>query len=154
MGAYARNVGEMIAVSESIFTTTAPDGTADLTGTAFDRLGANYLELSAKFHISITDGGSGKTVTMTFKVQDSADNSSWADYTDPSAGAVPSKTLTGVHAASKGDINVDLSAARRYVRLFSDHTTMTVTASSVALVYACMVRGGSNYLPAGTAEIQ
>lgn len=154
-----RNVGKYIAAGvPSIFPLTAPDGTGDLTGAAYDRANQGDqlgMPLSAKLYAALSIGGSAKTALIKFKVQDSADNSSWADYTDPSTGVVASVSVQGSATVNTaGSKSVDLSAARRYVRVFCDHLDMTITSACTSVPLAVLIFGGFANLPAGAAPVQ
>lgn len=80
--------------------------------------------------------GTPTSFTNTCKVQDSADNSSFADYTPPTGSA------SGVNsvASSCAEFEVDLSTARRYVRVvetiaFVGGTTPTLLANSTLVAF-------------------
>lgn len=91
--------------------------TTDANGSAIDRL--RYSHLMAGLNVTVS---SGTNPTLDVKVQDSADGSTgWADYTPSvvfsnnlsgvTTAAFPQVTTTGINK-----LDVDLSAAKRYIR--------------------------------------
>ena len=111
--------------------------TTDGAGSSIDRLG--YAHMLATINATVN---SGTTPTIDCKVQDSADGSTgWADYvpgvyfdsnnTAQTEAAFPQVTTDGVQK-----LDVDLSAAKRYVRFYNTvgGTTPNVTVSVVALL--------------------
>ncbi len=150
-----RNIGEGINESLSICTSTAPDGTLDIAGASFDRYSTG-LEHSCVIAGAISLGGTAKTTQTKFTLQDSADNSTWADYTDPFTNAV-AKTAAIVDtatAAGYGRLAVNLSNARRYIRLLCHQADFTVTASSTGQLTGLIIRGGGTNYPVGVNPAQ
>ena len=100
------------------------------TGTGFDLQGSNDAEGEA-IVILDCEAGSGTTPTLNVKLQDSADNSAWADVTG--------KVFTEVtdSAASLQKISFNANDVRRYVRAVGTQAgTNPVFVYGVSLVYS------------------
>jgi hypothetical protein len=106
--------------SPQIGTVPAASAAGTVNGTGIDRLGlgsAPGMALSADLvaETGATTGGP-TSFTVDAKIQDSADNSSFADYVPPgaaSAAAITTITVANTLARKR----VDLSGARRYIRV-------------------------------------
>jgi len=89
--------------------------------------------------VTISNGvtsGTPTSFTNTVKVQDSADNSSFADYTPPTGSA----SAVNSTASSIAELDVDLSMARRYIRVvetiaFVGGTAPTLLANETLLAF-------------------
>ena len=100
------------------------------TGTGFDLQGSNDAEGEA-IVILDSEAGSGTTPTLNVKLQDSADNSAWAD--------ISGKVFTEVtdSAASLQKISFNANDVRRYVRAVGTQAgTNPVFVYGVSLVYS------------------
>ena len=107
----------------------ADSRTATANGTAFDLQGSNDAEGEA-IVILDSEAGSGTAPTLDVKLQDSADNSSFADITD--------KTFTQVTDGGAGfeKISINANDVRRYVRAVATFGgTSPVFVFGVSLVY-------------------
>jgi hypothetical protein len=103
---------------------------ASANGTGFDLQGSNDAEGEA-IVILDSEAGSGTTPTLNVKLQDSADNSSWADITG--------KTFTEVTDGGAGfqKISINTNDVRRYVRAVGTlGGTSPVFVYGVSLVYS------------------
>lgn len=122
------NIGALIKVATSVFDAAASAGTVN--GTAIDRA-AHNMPLSCAIHADAgAVAGSPTTTSVQYKLQHSADDSTWADYTDPNTGSV-AQTAALTAADSEAQIAVDLSIANRWLRLvqttaFTGGTSPTV----------------------------
>jgi len=108
----------------------ADSRTTTATGTGFDLQGSNDAEGEA-IVILDSEAGSGTSPTLNVKLQDSADNSSWADITG--------KTFTEVTNAAAGfeKISINTNDVRRYVRAVGTlGGTSPVFVYGVSLVYS------------------
>jgi hypothetical protein len=108
----------------------ADSRTTTATGTGFDLQGSNDAEGEA-IVILDCEAGSGTTPTLNVKLQDSADNSAWAD--------VSGKVFTEVTdaAASLQKISFNANDVRRYVRAVGTQAgTNPVFVYGVSLVYS------------------
>ena len=95
-------------------------------------------------------GGGPTTQSATVKVQDSADNSTFADYIPPGLAATPTAVVTAANA--RGTLAVDLSGARRYIRVVCT-VAFTGGASPTLAVSSGFTLGGLKELPA-SAPVQ
>ncbi len=122
-------VGEVSKVVELLAPATR---TANTNGTGVDRTG--YEHLVALLDLASV---SGTTPTFDVKIQDSADNSAFADFTPNLLGTqndssvsiakFPQQTAAGiVH------LDVDLRAARQYIR-----AVLTVGGTTPSAILAC-----------------
>lgn len=81
--------------------------TATVTGASLDLQGGNYIgKLAVVQDVGVV---SGTTPTLDGKIQDSADNSSWADVSGYTFNQVTAST-------NKQVLSVDTRAVRRYIR--------------------------------------
>ncbi len=102
--------------------------TTDGNGTGFDRL--TYSHMLAVANAKVTSGSG----TIVVKVQDSADNSTgWADYSpsvlfDGNATGITTAAFPTISTDGIMKLDVDLSAAKRYIRF------VKTTASSPTIV--------------------
>ena len=108
----------------------ADSRTATATGTGFDLQGSNDAEGEA-IVILDSEAGSGTTPTLNVKLQDSADNSAWADVT----GATFTEVTDAAAALQK--ITINCNDVRRYVRAVGTQAgTNPVFVYAVHLVYS------------------
>jgi len=111
----------------------ASSGTA-VNGTGIDRLVVNGPFTSCSvFATSGTSTGSPGTQAGVFTLQDSADNVTFANYLPPGYTSAPTLTLSADNSA--GQMGIDLSGARQYVRVTATGTYTTITAQ----LYAAMI---------------
>lgn len=132
--AQRRNIGAFIGAKKAIKPTNA--GAGAINGTGFDRTG----EQSCTFIVMCGDAsGSPSAQTVDCKLQDSADNSTFADVSGATA-----DQLTGDDESAYKDFN--LSGLRQYVRLV---VTVALTGGSTPAipVAASLILGGSDNLP-------
>lgn len=98
---------------------------ATVNGTGIDRMSTGgpegYVAAVLKACTGATTGGPA-TQTLDAKIQDSADNSSFADYKPDGATVAAITQITTANA--EAHLNVDLRNARRYVRVV---TTLGLT---------------------------
>lgn len=88
--------------------------TSTVTGTGVDI--QNYTGEIA-ISLDCPAATAGTNPTMTVKIQDSADNSTWADCINPNTGTVYTfAQVTGTSANYFQQISVDTRVARRYIR--------------------------------------
>jgi hypothetical protein len=112
------------------------------TSTGFDR--SNYLS-AVLVVCSGAVTGSPSSFTLDCKIQDSADNSTnWNDYKPDGTNVAKITTLGAANTVA--NVNVDLHAAKQYIRVvevayFPDGTSPTVGSVDV------VVLGGSNTEP-------
>lgn len=154
--ASVKNIGSFIdnklASDPSAATAGGTGDATTVTGIAIDReafgTGAIPRSMLASVLYEATLG-SGKTLSMGYAVQDSADNSTWADF-QTAAGVVIATGPSGGGAA-KGTFNVpvDLSNAREWVR-FNYFPDLSATATDTFVGQAVGTFGGFDRNPAPT----
>lgn len=149
-----RNIGAVITPKiASAITAITAGGTGDataITGIGFDRKAVD-MPLSADLVLSWTATlAATKTLSFgTVKIQDSADNSTYADVstisiTDP--GAVATGPTGGATVSGSVAIPVALGATRQYVRaLFTPD--LSASGTDTAMVVAHLVFGGTDRQP-------
>jgi hypothetical protein len=118
-----RNIGAMVSAKRlTDHGTSTAGGTGDgttITGISIDRQGFGNGSMPASADVSVdfeATLASGATLSVGYAMQDSADNSAWADYqtatyTTASTGASGGSTTKGTF-----NVPVSLTSARRYVR--------------------------------------
>jgi hypothetical protein len=120
----ARNVGalgDLLTLSAPATAVAAGSGDAtSTTGTAIDRLSYSSGGIPNSALVGVAWSAtlaSGKTLSMALTVQDSADNSKWADYSTVASAVVSTGGSGGSTNIGQTNVAVDLTNARRYVRL-------------------------------------
>ena len=147
-----RNIGELLAAVTSVFPQSS--GATTINGAAVDRL-AHSDALSCVLHQVVgAIGGAPTSFTVQTVLQHAPDNGSgapgaFANLVE-SVGGLPATTQqTGVAtvANTEQSLNIDLSAANRWLRAV---TTITFTGGTAptALVAADIVLGGEQENPA------
>ncbi len=112
------------------------DKTATFNSLSIDRIRFNIVNWVASVGVLTPDG-----LTLDFKVQDSADDSSFADLastTQINFGAVTLAQIVGTNDGTLFEFVTDLRGARRYIRLVG---TMGGT-PTVGLVSVVAILGG------------
>ena len=115
-----------------------------VNGTGIDRMvaesGKGYLSC-VLFVQTGAASGSPTAQTVDAKIQDSADNSTFADYTDPTTAAAAAITQITADSTNR-EKDVNLSNAKRYVRVV---LTVAFTGGTSPLweCNACLALGGS-----------
>jgi hypothetical protein len=102
--------------------TSVAGGSGDatsITGLSIDRAGFGNGSLPLSALVSVDYEGtlaSGKTLSVGYAVQDSADNSTWADYQTATSAVVSTGASGGSVNKGQFNVQVNLTSARRYVR--------------------------------------
>lgn len=138
-----KNIAALVHVEGSVVPQSS--GAATIDGASIDRF-AHGDTASAVLYTSVgAVSGSPTTTSVVSKVQDSADDSAWADYEPDGANVATSPAITA--ASTDDNTAVNLSGARRYVRVV---TTVAFTGgtSPAALVAAALVLSGEDRLAA------
>lgn len=136
MGYVTRDIGAYYKAFKSLRPQSV-NAAADVNGAGVDRAG--YL--SAKL-VAFTGNatGSPSAQSQVFKLQDSADNSTFAD--------VPGATLTITADDTVAQLNVNLGPLRRYLRLvYSADSTFTGGSSPANIVGGHIHLSGAQELP-------
>lgn len=132
---FAQNSGALSTAKRAI-SPQALSGTTAANGTGIDRSGYDSLKIIGSTGAST---GTPSSFTVTFKLQDSADNSTFTDVSGQSF------TITAVN--DENTLNVNLIGLNQYVRVvmtpaFSGGSSPTVLAA------AALTLGGAAVLPA------
>ncbi len=106
-----------------------------VNGNGIDRSGYNYAVVACETGATT---GTPTSTSVAFKVQDSADNTTFAD--------VSSATVT-IADAAHGEVNVDLRGLRQYIRVVATPTFVGGTSPTVQ-ISASVVLGDAVVRPA------
>ena len=135
------NIGALAVPISGIRPQSASAGT--INGASIDRA-AHNLPLSCVLHQNVGAlGGAPTTTSVITKLQDSADNASFADYAPANQNSVVQACAALTATNTDNTANINLSSARRYIRAV---TTVAFTGgtSPTALVAAAVVIAGEN----------
>lgn len=140
-------VGDLLRLSDQASATAGGTGDATtVTGYTIDRMkigssgSAGSMPLSALVAVLFAATlASGKTLSVTFDVQDSPDGTNFSDYQTAAAAVVATGPSGGGAVTGQAVLQVSLTSARRYVRLLfvpdlSATGTDTATAIGAAFV--------------------
>ncbi len=150
---YSTDVGSLITsrvASAPVSATAGGSGDATaVTGLTIDRQALGLPQSAQIAVLCQATLAATKTLSITaLKVEDSADGSTWADYMVLSAPGVVATGATGGSTESgQAAASVDLSSARRYVRV-AFTPDLSATATDTATLLAAWVFGGFSSLPA------
>lgn len=138
-----RNIGALL----SIVTSVEPQSSvaATINGAGIDRQAHSMAGCCVLHQAAGALGGTPTTTSVITKLQDSADNSTFADYLPDGVNVATTTALTA--ANTENGLSVDLTLARRYIRAV---TTIAFTGgtSPTALVAGTVVLSGENTLAA------
>lgn len=158
----AEYIDDKALISSLSFTAAGASDAVTWTGISIDREGfpTGSLPLSMDAVIAYdTTLGSGATLSFTWDIQDSADNSSFLDYateaatvaaTGPSGGGRVvgvARMATGSANKPTGTPGMSLAGARRYIRLLVV-PDLSRTGTDTAVIQAVGVFGGFDLLAA------
>lgn len=127
-------------------------GTGDsttTTGATIDRAGfsagslPNALAAGVIYDATLA---TSKTLSIGYAVQDSADGSNWSDYQTATYAVVATGSTAASVAAGLLEIGVNLTSARRYVRL-NFAVDLSATQTDTAVARAVGFFAGSDRLP-------
>lgn len=148
------NIGALVDVERASDHATSTAGgsgdTTTVTGLTIDRQGfsTGSMPRSALFSVIYEATlQSGKTLSLGYAVQDSADGSNWSDYQTATYAVVSTGGSGG--STNKGQFNVaaDLNGARRYTR-FNYNPKCSATATDTTYSDAVVVVAGFDRLAA------
>ena len=146
IGAY----GNLVRLTDVASATAAGAGDATLvTGQAIDRLVIGNGSLPSSALVGVLYEAvltAGKTLTITPVVQDSGDDSTWAAYNTPTPVVIAAPAGGGT-VRGEANFQVDLRAARRYVRL-EFTPDLSATATDTATLIGAAFFAGVDTLPA------
>jgi len=114
------SLGDLLRLSDHATSTAAGSGDATtVTGNTIDREGfaggslPNSALMGVLFEATLA---SGKTLSIGYAVQDSADGTTWNDYQTATYAVAATGVSGGGVAKGQFNVAVDLRAARRYTR--------------------------------------
>jgi hypothetical protein len=148
-----RDVGELGSLqrlSAAASATAAGAGdSSTTTGASIDRMGfsgggmPNSLDLAVLWDATLA---TGKTLSIGYAVQDSADSSNWSDYQTGTYAAVATGATAASVAAGSFEVGVNLTSARRYVRA-NFAIDLSATGTDTATARAAGFFAGFDRLP-------
>jgi hypothetical protein len=139
------NIGALAVPTSGVRPQSASAGA--INGASVDRAARN-MPLSCLLHQNVGAlGGAPSTTSVVTKLQDSADNSSFADYAPANQNNVVQACAALTATNTDNAVGINLSSARRYIRAV---TTVAFTGGTAptALVAATLVVAGENLVPA------
>lgn len=138
-----KNIGGMVVSLQSV--DPIASAAATINGTSIDRQ-AHAMPLSALLHTQTGAAtGAPTTLSVISTLQDSADNTNWANYLPDGVNAATAPAVVAISA--DGNYSIDLTLARRYLRIVSVVAFTGGTAPTVG-VAAELVLGGEQILAA------
>lgn len=150
-GFQSRNVGGHVTLRPGIFqgalTAGGSGNNSALTGAAVDRAGLEYPLSCVLATFAEATLQSGQTLTLTTKLQHSANNSDWADFATEAAAVVATGPSGGGAVTATHELDVDLSGANEYVRAVVT-PDLSASGTDTAVVMAAICFGGEPELPA------
>lgn len=132
---FAQNSGAL-GVGKRAISPQTLTGTTAANGTGIDRSGYDSVKIIGS---TGAVGGTPSSFTVTFKLQDSADNSTFAD--------VSGKSFTVTAADGENTLDVSLIGLNQYIRVVMTPAFVAGTSPSV-LAAAAVNLGGAAVLPA------
>lgn len=148
------SLGVLKRLSDHSSATAASTGDAtSVTGLTIDRSGFSNgsKPRSAAFGIAYEATlQSGKTLSLGYAVQDSADGTNWGDYLTATYATVDTGGSGGTTQKGCFNIAVDLGSAKRYVRL-NYNPDLNASGTDTAYFDAVGFFAGFDRLPAPTA---
>lgn len=150
MSSERRNIGgvltsRMLGVAEAVAA-----GTGDATevdSVSFDRQSTQHF-LSCKVVIGAAATlTSGKTLAVAANLQDSTNDSDWVDFGTVVASAVLLTATSAAEFLGVLELDRDLSAANRYVRIQAT-PDLSHTGTDTAVLSLTLVLGGGDEVPA------
>jgi hypothetical protein len=139
----SRNIGAYISAVTSVEPQAGAN--AAINGTGIDRMAHNGNPLSCVLHTVLGAlAGGPATTSVVSKLQDSADGTTYADYMPDGANVATSTALTA--ANTENSLSVDLTAARRFIRVVTTPTLTGGTTPSASLM-AEVILGGEPIYP-------
>lgn len=138
-----KNIGGMVVSLQSV--DPIASAAATINGTTIDRM-AHSMPLSCLLHTQTgAETGAPTSVTVTSTLQDSADNTNWANYLPDGVNPATAPAVAAISA--DGNFSIDLTLARRFLRIVTVIAFVGGTAPTIA-VAAELVLGGEQTLAA------
>lgn len=145
------SLGALLRLSAAAAAVAAGAGdSTTTTGVTVDRMNfsngsmPNSLAAGVAFEAVLA---TGKTLSIGYAVQDSADGTNWSDYQTATYAAVATGSTAASAAAGVLEVGVNLSSARRYVR-FNYAQDLSATQTDTSVTRAVGFAAGFDRLPA------
>jgi len=133
-----KDIGAFIDADQYSITIQSVDAASDVNGASVDR-----LDYGSCVIVALTGAATGTPSAQShrFKVQESADDSTWSDVTDA--------TITIAADDTSAELDLDLTARKRYLRVVYDASNSSFTdgTSPANDIAATIVLGGAVELP-------
>lgn len=144
-------LGDLVRLSDGVAETAAGSGDATtVTGTTIDRGGFGGGSMPGSAILGVLYSAtlaSGKTLSISATVQDSADNSTFADFSTVGATVAATGPSGGGAVHGQYNVPVNLGSARRYVR-FNYQPDLSATGTDTAVTCSAGFFAGFDRLPA------
>jgi hypothetical protein len=144
-------LGNLVRLADHGTSTAAGSGDAtSITGLTIDRFGFGNGSPpdSALFGVLFESTiGSGKTLSIGYAVQDSADGTNWSDYQTATYAVASTGGSGGTTNKGEFNVQVNLRSARRYVR-FNYNPDLSATGTDTSYSDAAGFFGGFDRLAA------
>lgn len=144
------SLGSLKRLSAAAAATAASTGdSTTTTGATIDRAAFSSGSMPKSLAAAIVYDATlatGKTLSIGYAVQDSADGSTWADYQTATYAVVATGATAASVAAGELEVSVNLTSARRYVRLNSA-PDLSATQTDTAVTRAVGFFAGFDRLP-------
>lgn len=144
------SLGSLKRLSAASAATAGGSGdSATTTGATIDRMGFSggsmpkTLAAALPYEATLA---TGKTLSFGYAVQDSADASNWSDYQTATYAVVATGATAASAAAGELAIDVNLTSARRYIRL-NYATDLSATQTDTAVARAVGFFAGFDRVP-------
>lgn len=144
------SLGALKRLSAAAAATAASTGdSTTTTGVTIDRMafsGGSMPNTLAAAVIWDATLATGKTLSIGYAVQDSADGSNWADYQTATYAVVATGATAASVLAGEFEVGVNLTSARRYVR-FNSAQDLSATQTDTSVTRAAGFFAGYDRLP-------
>jgi hypothetical protein len=143
LGAFKR-----LSAAASAVAAGAGDATT-VTGATIDRFALGGGSLAGSLAAGVvfdTTLATGKTLSIGYAVQDSADGANWADYQTATYAVVATGSTGASVIAGEAEFDIGLGSARRFVR-FNHNPDLSATQTDTALTRAAGFFAGFDRLP-------
>lgn len=143
-------LGSLRRLSAAAAATAASTGdSTTTTGITIDRMGFNNKSMPNSMVAAVlyeATLATGKTLSIGYAIQDSADGSNWSDYATGTYVAVATGATAASAVAGEYQADIDLQSARRYVR-HNFALDLSATQTDTAVARAAGFFGGFDRLP-------
>lgn len=135
------------AAASAIAASTGDSATT--TGVTIDRMGFSTGAMPMTLDATVLYDATletGKTLSIGYAAQDSADGANWSDYQTATYAVVATGATAASVVAGQAEFGVNLTSARRYVR-FNSAMDLSATGTDTAVTRAAGFFAGFDRLP-------